>query len=365
MINRSLYLSILFLVAVQASAQEMRNYVVVVGSSTAYPLVTAVAERFARGSSFKSPKVESTGSGGGLKQFCAGNGARTPDIVMTSRRMKRSEFERCRANGAGRIAELKIGYDGIVVVDALEGPGLRLSATELYLALAKQVPDPGGARLLVANPYTNWHQIADHLPDQVIRILGPPPTSGTRDRLAEVGMQAGCMALPLVAGLPDDRRKSVCQAVREDGVYVESGENDRLMVRKLVDDPAAVGILGFNFLDRNRDKIQAASIEGIYPTFEAIESDRYLLTRPLFLYVKVDHAGIVPGLVEFVAEFVAEGTWGDEGYLIDKGLIPMPADERSRWSRNADLHGSLCDCPKCPCSNGSCSDACCGPEMGP
>lgn len=348
-----------FLSSSPAVGQELRAYVVVVGSSTAYPLVTAVAEQFARSTAFRSPKVESTGSGGGLKQFCAGSGPRTPDIVMTSRRMKASELEQCRANGAGAIAEIKIGYDGIAVVNAIGAAAFVLTAPELYLALAKQVPDPGGARLLVDNPYQTWRQIGDQLPDQPIRILGPPPTSGTRDRLAEVGMERGCAAFSVIRALPEAQRKSVCEAVREDGAYVESGENDRLMVRKLGDDPGAVGILGYNFLDRNRDRIQAASVDGVYPTFENIEAGRYLLTRPLFLYAKADHAAVVPGLVEFAAEFVAEATWGEEGYLIDKGLIPMSTEERERWRANAALTGPFCAFPLCPCLPGGCSERCC------
>jgi phosphate transport system substrate-binding protein len=308
-----------------------RDYISIVGSSTVYPFATAVAEQFGRTTKFKTPKIESTGSGGGLKLFCAGSGINTPDITNASRRIKPSEYARCRQNGVDSITEVKIGYDGIVLANARTAPLLHLSKRDIYLALAKEVPDPDGLEKLVANPYRSWREINAALPDTRIEVLGPPPTSGTRDAFAELVMEGGCRTigwLKAISKTDPERFSALCQTVREDGAYIEAGENDNLIVHKLEANHKALGIFGFSYLDQNSDRIQGALIEGVEPTFANIAVGRYPVSRPLFFYIKNAHVGVVPGMREYVAEFTSDRAWGPEGYLADKGLIPMPETER-------------------------------------
>lgn len=328
-----------------------RSYITVVGSSTAYPIVAAAAEHFARDQpGRRAPVVESTGTGGGFKLFCSGKGPETPDVVMASRQMKPSELARCRDAGVDEIAELKIGYDGIVFASTRGAPGLRLQSLDLYLALAREVPDPGGTDSLVSNPYGNWQEINPDLPDLPIRVYGPPPTSGTRDILVERLLESACRAavgsVAEAAGESSLREK--CQALREDGAWINAGENDARLVRKLVDDPAAVGVFGYNFLDRNRDKLQAATVDGTIPEFEAIETGAYRLSRPLYLYVKRAHVEWLPALPDFLRSIARPAAWGGEGYLVDHGLIPLQPDEQQRWAGAARLDGNGCLFPKCP-----------------
>ncbi len=320
--------------AAPAQAGGGRDYIYIVGSSTVYPFATVVAERFGKTTEFRTPKVESTGSGGGFKLFCAGVGLKHPDINNASRRIKRSEVERCAANGVGAILEVKIGYDGIVVAGSRAAPRLALSLRDLWLALAKNVPDPAGGERLVANPYRTWREVNPALPATPIEVLGPPPTSGTRDAFAELAMEGGCRTFPWVKALRDSDRaryRAVCHGIREDGAYVEAGENDNLIVAKLERNPRALGIFGYSFLDQNGDRIQGSLINGTEPTFEHIASGDYPLSRPLFFYVKTAHVGRVPGIRAYLAEFTRESTWGEDGYLADKGLIPMPRAERERY----------------------------------
>jgi len=318
------------LVCGNAFAQAGRDYIYIVGSSTVYPFATVVAERFGRGSEFKTPKVESTGSGGGLKLFCDGIGVDYPDIANASRAIKTSEIERCARNGVSEIIEVKIGYDGIVVANAIDGIELPLTRKDIYLALAKRVPGRNAGEL-VDNPYQTWHDVNPALPDQQIEVLGPPPTSGTRDAFVELAMEGGCSAIPWIKAMKngdEDQFKAVCHTIREDGRFIEAGENDNLIVQKLEANPLAFGIFGFSFLDQNAEKVKGAPIDGTEPTFEAIADGSYPVSRPLYFYVKKAHVDVIPGLRAYLREFTSERAWGDEGYLADRGLIPMPAEER-------------------------------------
>ena len=313
-----------------ALAQSGRDYIYVVGSSTVYPFSTVVAERFGRGSEFKTPKVESTGSGGGLKLFCDGIGVDYPDIANASRAIKASEVATCAANGVDEIVEVKIGYDGIVIANATEAVDIALTRKDIYLALAKEVPgDTAGE--LVENPYVTWQDVNPSLPAQQIEVLGPPPTSGTRDAFVELAMEGGCKEIDWIAALKDsdgDRYKSICHTIREDGRFIEAGENDNLIVQKLEANPSALGIFGFSFLDQNGEKVKGAPIDGSTPTFDAIADGDYPISRPLYFYVKKAHVDVIPGLRGFLREFTSERAWGEEGYLSDRGLIPMPDAER-------------------------------------
>ncbi|MGB5398831.1 MAG: PstS family phosphate ABC transporter substrate-binding protein [Thermoanaerobaculia bacterium] len=330
---------ILFLVvglAVGMAAHAQRDQIRIVGSSTVYPFATKVAEQFGRGTQFKTPVIESTGSGGGLKLFCAGVGVEHPDITNASRAIKSSEIETCHKNGVKEITEVKIGYDGIVVANSKKAPLLSLNRKQLFMALAKQVPDSAGR--LQANPYNTWKDIDPSLPAVKIEVLGPPPTSGTRDAFVELAMEGGCNEIPSIKALKDsdgDKHKELCQTIREDGAYVEAGENDNLIVQKLEANDAALGIFGFSFLDQNTDKIQGSKIDGVAPTFDNIASGDYPVSRPLFFYVKDAHVGAIPGIAEYVKEFTSDRAWGDGGYLSDAGLIPMPDAERSKLGGEA------------------------------
>ena len=316
-----------FLTAPAFAAREQIN---IVGSSTVYPFATVVAERFGKTTGFKTPKIESTGTGGGMKLFCQGIGVAHPDITDASRAIKESEYDNCQKNGVKDIVELQIGYDGIVIANSKEDKQLELTLRDLYLALAKQVPDPKGGEKLVDNPYTTWKQVNPSLPDAKIEVLGPPPTSGTRDAFDELAIEGGCKTFDWLKALKSTdsgRFKRVCRTLREDGAYIEAGENDNLIVQKLVANHEALGVFGFSFLDQNRDKIQGSVINGFPPTFENISSGEYVVSRPLFFYVKKAHIGSVPGIKEYIDEFISKKAIGDEGYLVDRGLIPLSAKE--------------------------------------
>jgi phosphate transport system substrate-binding protein len=315
-----------------------RDTINIVGSSTVFPFATAVAEQFGNTTDFPTPKIESTGSGGGLKLFCAGIGVEHPDITNASRRMKVSEFEMCQENGVDEVVEVKIGYDGIAMANAKEAPQLELTPRDIWLALAKDVPNPEGGEALVANPYETWQQVNPDLPDVAIEVLGPPPTSGTRDAFAELAMESGCKGFAFIKAMKDsdeDKFEAVCHGVREDGAYVEAGENDNLIVQKLEANPDALGIFGFSFLDQNSDKLQGSKIDGVAPTFDSIASGEYPVSRSLYFYVKKAHVGTVPGIGDYVAEFTSPKAWGPDGYLADKGLIPLPEDMRAKVAEAA------------------------------
>ncbi len=316
-----------------AGTVAARDYISIVGSSTVYPFAAVVAERFGKTSSFKTPKIESTGSGGGLKLFCAGVGVEHPDITNASRRIKSSEVELCDGNGVKEIVEVKIGYDGIAVANSKKTDGYSLTRKDLFLALAKQVPNPDGSETLVDNPYKTWRDVNPALPDTRIEVLGPPPTSGTRDAFVELGMEGGCKKFDWIAAIKKQDKqqyKTICHTVREDGAYIDAGENDNLIVQKLDANPSAFGIFGFSFLDQNTDKVQGALIDGVAPEFDTIADGKYPLSRPLFFYVKKAHVGVIPGMPEYLAEFMSDKATGEEGYLSERGLIPMPSDERGK-----------------------------------
>ena len=310
-----------------------RDQIRIVGSSTVYPFTTTVAENFGKTSGMKTPVVESTGTGGGMKLFCSGAGEDTPDMTNASRRIKKSEFEDCAKNGVNDIVEVKIGFDGLTLAASKDAPAMKLTKQQIFMALAKQVPDADGK--LVDNPYKMWSDIDASLPKEKIEVLGPPPTSGTRDSFMELALEAGASKFKSLEDLKKADAKayeSVWKSMREDGAFVEAGENDNLIVQKLQANPAALGIFGFSFLEENASSIKGTEIDGVAPTYDTIASGDYKMARPLFIYVKKQHVGVVPGIAEFVAEYVSDKALGADGYLADKGLITLPgADaEKSR-----------------------------------
>jgi len=320
-----------------ASMAAGRDYISIVGSSTVYPFATVVAEQFGKTTSFKTPKIESTGSGGGLKLFCAGVGVEHPDITNASRAIKKSEYDKCVANGVTDIIEVKIGYDGIVLANSKKSAPFKLTRKDIFLALAKDVPDPKGGEKLVPNPYKTWKDVNPALPAKKIEVLGPPPTSGTRDAFVELAMEGGAKKFDWIKAMKKKNKKqykAVCHTVREDGAYIEAGENDNLIVQKLDANPDAIGIFGFSFLDQNTDKIQGSFVDGVQPTFEAIADGQYPVSRPLFFYVKKAHINVIPGMKEYLNEFTSDKAWGEEGYLSEKGMIPMPDAERAEFRSN-------------------------------
>ena len=328
---KKIIVTALFLVAGSIDgAQAARDYISVVGSSTVYPFATVVAEQFGKTTKFKTPKIESTGSGGGLKLFCSGVGTKHPDIANSSRAIKKSEIDRCKKNGVTEIIEVKIGYDGIVLANSKKAKQMNISRRDLFLALAKDVPSKKDGEL-IPNPYKTWRDVNPKLPATKIKVLGPPPTSGTRDAFVELAMEEGCKTFGWIKGMKkkDKKRyKAVCHAIREDGGFIDAGENDVLIIKKLDVDPDSFGIFGFSFLDQNGDKIQGSLIDGVEPDFDKIAEGEYPVSRPLYFYVKKAHVGSIPGIEGFLKEFTSDKAWGEDGYLVDKGLIPMPDDER-------------------------------------
>ena len=319
-------------VSTPAQASYMRNQIKIVGSSTVYPFATTVAENFGRTTKFKTPIVESTGSGGGLKLFCSGLGANHPDITNASRRIKASEVKRCAKNGINDIVEVKIGYDGIVLANSRKSPRLELSLKDVFLALAKNVPNGKGGT--TANPYKTWNDVNPALPNVNIEVMGPPPTSGTRDAFVELAMEGGCKTFDWIKALKKTHKpayKTLCHTIREDGAFVEAGENDNLIVQKLNANPSAFGIFGFSFLDQNADSVQGSIVDGTAPTFENISNGAYPVSRSLYFYVKKDNIGNVPGITEYLGEFLSDKASGADGYLAEKGLIPMNGAEHAKW----------------------------------
>ncbi|MEO1279672.1 MAG: substrate-binding domain-containing protein [Planctomycetota bacterium] len=290
-----------------ASEAAARDQIRIVGSSTVFPFATAVAENFGKAAGFPTPVVESTGSGGGLKLFCAGVGADHPDVTNASRRMKPSEFDTCQANGVTDITEVFVGYDGIVVANSVDGAQFALTREQLCKALVAGAMDPAPS---------NWTDVDPSLPAIAIEVLGPPPSSGTRDAFEELALEEGCEE----AGLDIDIE------MRDDGVYVDAGENDNLIVQKLQANPNAVGVFGYSFLEENASAIQGATVGGTEPTFDNILTGDYPLSRTMYFYVKNQHVGVIPGIMEYVAEFVSQDASANGGYLVERGLIPL-ADE--------------------------------------
>ena len=322
-------------------AAEARDQIRIVGSSTVFPFATVVAEEFGKTTDNKTPVVESTGSGGGLKLFCAGVGVDHPDITNASRRIKLSEVDRCAENGVTDITEVKFGFDGIVLANSKAIEPFSITLQQLFLALAKDVPSDGG---MVANPNQTWADVDASLPAVKIEVLGPPPTSGTRDAFVELAMEGGCKTFPDIKALKKQDKmayKVLCHSIREDGAFVEAGENDNLIVQKLKANPSALGIFGYSFLDQNRDKVQGSTINGIEPDFDTIADGSYPVSRSMYFYVKKAHVGVIPGIEEYIATFTDEDAWGPYGYLADKGLIPLPDADREAMRTQATAFAQL------------------------
>ncbi len=338
--------------SINTASAVSRDHIDIVGSSTVYPFATVVAETYGKKTGKKTPKIESTGSGGGMKLFCAGIGINTPDITNASRRIKISEFNKCQKNGVKNIVEVQIGFDGIAIANAKSAPAFKLSRKDIFLALAKDVPGKQPGKL-IANPYKTWKDVNPVLPAIKIEVLGPPPTSGTRDAFAELALEGGCMTFDWIKQIKADSKtakkagdkgksselkhkyKAICHTIREDGAYIEAGENDNLIVEKLSKNPDALGVFGFSFLDQNSDKVKGASVDGVEVGFDTVADGSYPVSRPLFFYVKKAHVGKVPGIKEYIAEFTDEEAWGDDGYLTDKGLIPLSQEKRQEIGKAA------------------------------
>jgi phosphate transport system substrate-binding protein len=302
----------------------------IVGSSTVYPFTTAVAEQFQRTNPGMSAIVESTGTGAGMKLFCAGVGDQHPDMTNASRRIKASEFQDCAKNGVKQIIEVPVGIDGLAMIESKNSEGMTLTARDVYAALAANPFGKG------PNKAKTWKDVNPALPAVAIQVYGPPPTSGTRDSLAELILEKGCESDPAMKALKEsdkDRHKDVCTKVREDGVYVEAGENDNLLVQKVAANPGAIGVLGYSFLEENMDKVKGIPLGGVAPTAETISSLTYPGARQLYLYVKGEHLNVIPGMKEFLAEYAR--AWAKGGYLERRGLIPSPADVQAKGSEAA------------------------------
>lgn len=307
-------------------AAEARDEIRIVGSSTVFPFTSMVVERFAQSTDFPAPIIESTGTGGGMRFFCAGVGEEHPDFTGASRPMRESEFDSCQQNGVSSVTEIQVGFDGIVLANARGAEHMNITRPQLFAALANEVEVDGE---VVANPHTRWSEIDPSLPDVEIEVLGPPPTSGTRDAFVELVMEEGCEAYPAIAALEEsdeDRFEAVCATMREDGRFIEAGENDNLIVQRLQANPNSFGIFGYSFLDENQDVITGNSVDGVEPDFDSILSGEYPVSRSLFIYVKNQHADVIPGMREFLAEYTSDRAMGEEGYLADIGLIPLTED---------------------------------------
>jgi len=325
---KSLTLTLLSATLISGVA-EARDQIRAVGSSTVFPFTSAAAEQFGQGGKFKTPIVESTGTGGGFKLFCSGVGETTPDVTGASRPITDNEKESCATNGV-TYTEVMIGYDGIVIANAKGGTQFKLTKKQIFQALAAKLPDSTGA--LAPNANKKWSDIDASLPAVAIEAYGPPPTSGTRDAFVELVMDEGCKAFPEFAkAIPDEKeRKKACHLMREDGGFVEAGEDDNVIVQKLVSNKNALGIFGYSFLAENAGKVQASVIDGVAPTEATIEDGSYKVARSLFIYVKNEHVGKIPGIAEFAQQFVSKDAVGKGGYLVAKGLLPLHAGEQAK-----------------------------------
>ncbi len=313
-----------------SGAAAARDQIRIVGSSTVYPFTTAVAEQFGKAGG-KTPIVESTGTGGGMKIFCEGVGVDKADATNASRRMKKSEYELCAKNGVTDIIELKVGIDGLTIAQAKGAKPVVMTRTQVFQALAEQVPDKDGK--LIPNPYQKWSDINASLPDVKIEVLGPPPTSGTRDSFHELFMEKGAEGIESLKALKKADAKAfeaVWKSIRKDGAFVEAGENDNVIVQKLEGNKNAFGIFGYSFLEENTSKLAGVSVEGIEPNYENISSGKYKGARDLYVYVKKQHVGVIDGLDKFVAEYVSDKAMGEDGYLTSKGLVALPKEEAEK-----------------------------------
>ncbi len=307
--------------------QGPRDAIWAAGSSTVFPFTSRVAENFQRTSGGAAPRVESLGTGGGIKAFCGGVGPSTPDVANASRPMKASEFDECARNGVSDIIEIQIGYDGIVIATARDGLDYDFRIQDIYMALAREVPGADGA--LIANPATTWAEVNPAFTSQRIQVYGPPTTSGTRDAFLELGMTPGAEAMPAVAAIKAQdpgRFDTIAHTLREDNAWIDAGENDNAIVQTLTRTPGAIGVFGYSFLEQNLDKVKAERINGVAPSFDAIADGSYPLARSMYVYVKKAHLGVTPGLAEFVQEYLSDASAGRGGYLQDRGLVPLSAE---------------------------------------
>ena len=300
-----------------------RDQIKIVGSSTVFPYTQAVAEEFGKKTGKKAPVVESTGTGGGMKIFCQGIGEDNPDITGASRAMKKSEFELCTKNGVTDVTELLIGYDGLSIAQSKKGKPMDLSKEQIFLALASEIPD---GDKLVPNPNKKWSDIDKSFPDVAITVYGPPPTSGTRDAFVELAMHEGCGELEYFKK-NKDQVKEKCTPMRQDGPFIEAGENDNLIVQRIEADPNSLGIFGYSFLYENQDKLQGVKVGGTEPSFETIADGSYGLSRPLFIYIKNPHRKVIAGMDEFITEYTSDESMGEDGYLHERGLVVLPEDK--------------------------------------
>ncbi|MCG6121282.1 MAG: substrate-binding domain-containing protein [Microvirga sp.] len=326
------------LVAGAANAQS-REQIRVVGSSTVFPYSQAASEEYAAETGSPAPIVESTGTGGGMQIFCQGVGPQTADITGASRAMTASEWELCKSNGVTDITEVLIGSDGLSIAVSVNGADISLTEAQIFQALASEVEVDGQ---IVANPYTRWNQIDASLPDMEIVVVGPPPTSGTRDAFVELVMHDGCNEFETIAALEDsneDRWNEVCSRMRQDGPFIEAGENDNLIVQRLQQDPNALGIFGYSFLYENQDTLKAVAVNGVEPSFDTIADGSFPISRPLFFYIKNAHRGVIPGLQEFVELYTSEDVMGTGGLLAERGMVPLPEARRDEV-RDAVVNGA-------------------------
>ena len=320
--------SLICLPAIASARTQIRA----VGSSTVYPFATAVAERLARANpGMQPPVIESTGTGGGMKLFCAGVGENFPDIENASRRIKASEVKLCAQNGVSQITEIQVGIDGIAFAEAASAPLGVLTQRDIYVALAKT---PFGK----PNKAKTWKDVNPKLPAIPIKVYGPPPTSGTRDAFGELIMTPPCEANAAMAALKksdEAKFKAICTGLREDGGYVEAGENDNLIVQKIEANPGTIGIFGYSYLEENAGRIKGIAINGVEPTYQTISSFKYPGARPLYIYVKNAHVRAIPAVKAYVAEFTKETAWGPNGYLVRRGMIAAPDAVRAKSAATA------------------------------
>lgn len=326
-----------------------RDQIKIVGSSTVFPYTQAVAEEFTKKTGKKAPVVESTGTGGGMKIFCEGVGEDKADITGASRAMKKSEYETCQKNGVKDVTEALIGYDGLSLASSKEGPDFNVTKTQLYLALGKEIPVDGK---LVANPYKNWNDVDKSLPAEPILVYGPPPTSGTRDAFVELAMHEGCEELDFFKAKKKELDKKAfgtfvkenCSPMRQDGAFIEAGENDNLIVQRLEADEKALGIFGYSFLFENQDKLKGAKVGGVEPSFDTIADSSYGISRPLFVYIKNAHRDVIPGIKEFLEEYTSDEALAKDGYLAERGLTPL-SEEKIKELQEAVKSSKPMDAP--------------------
>jgi phosphate transport system substrate-binding protein len=327
MIQKFTYAAALLAAVSLPTAGQARTQMRAVGSSTVYPFAKAVAERVARANPrLGTPIIESTGTGAGMKLFCAGVGERFPDIENASRRMKASEAKLCAANGVTKITEIQVGLDGVAIATSKRTPLAGLTQRDIYLAIAKT---PFGK----PNRAKTWKDVNGKLPALPIRVYGPPSTSGTRDALGELIMTPPCEANPSMAAMKksdEAKFKAICTGVRSDGAYIETGENDNLIVQKLEGNAGTLGVFGYSYLEENADKLKGIAINGVAPTYQTISSFKYPGARPLYIYVKNAHVGAIPAVRAFVAEFTKESAFGPNGYLLRAGMVAAPNNIRAR-----------------------------------